>query len=173
VYIYRQCRNFRREIASIESFSSNSADPPFDESSLLRNLHKLPQEPQPPKAHQHPAATPVAHANSASYCNPSTQIRRDVQKMSMLLLLSFLTALRAFEGPIHSGSGQLGFQHCYSAWETCLGSSPRELDTVRLYPKREQIHGASPVCPNRTLIRTSMIVYCITEQNRADKEDIR
>jgi hypothetical protein len=29
------------------------------------------------------------------------------------------------------------------------------------------------VCPNRTLIRTYMIVYCITEQNRADKEDIR
>jgi hypothetical protein len=33
--------------------------------------------------------------------------------------------------------------------------------------------GEEPVCPNRTLIRTYMIVYCITEQNRADKEDIR
>jgi hypothetical protein len=29
------------------------------------------------------------------------------------------------------------------------------------------------VCPNRTLIRTYMIVKYITEQNRADKEDIR
>jgi hypothetical protein len=31
----------------------------------------------------------------------------------------------------------------------------------------------SALCPNRTLIRTYMIVKCITEQNRADKGDIR